>query len=117
MRISDWSSDVCSSDLCEAGAGDDIGGAAFSPVVEHAASAQAAARASSWWRRCMDMADSLLKLCRTLARAGFRVDERGRTRRSAAPAAGAELARQRVARSEEHTSELQSLMRTSYAVC
>src|SRR3546814_5897954 len=64
---------------CEAGAGDDIGGAAFSPVVEHAASAQAAARASSWWRRCMDMADSLL-------------------------------------RSEEHTSELQSLMRISYAV-
>src|SRR3546814_4771444 len=63
---------------CEAGAGDDIGGAAFSPVVEHAASAQAAARASSWWRRCMDMADSL--------------------------------------RSEEHTSELQSLMRISYAV-
>src|SRR3546814_4712378 len=47
MRISDWSSDVCSSDLPgEAGAGDDIGGAAFSPVVEQAASAQAAARAS-----------------------------------------------------------------------
>src|SRR3546814_14891334 len=53
----------------EAGAGDDIGGAAFSPVVEQAASAQAAARASRWWRRCMDMADSLLKVCRTLARA------------------------------------------------
>src|SRR3546814_5162739 len=62
----------------EAGAGDDIGGAAFSPVVEQAASAQAAARASRWWRRCMDMADSLLKVCRPLARAGFRVDERGK---------------------------------------
>src|SRR3546814_12594880 len=61
----------------EAGAGDDIGGAAFSPAVEQAASAQAAARASRWWRRCMGMADSVLKVCRTLACAGFRVDERG----------------------------------------
>src|SRR3546814_13102427 len=91
MRISDWSSDVCSSDLDarltvaelavlvpgEAGAGDDIGGPAFPPVVEQAASAQAAARASRRWRRCMDMADSVLEARLTLARAGVRVDERG----------------------------------------
>src|SRR5690606_23677946 len=32
----------------EAGAGDDIGGAAFSPVVVQAASVQAAARTSRW---------------------------------------------------------------------
>jgi hypothetical protein len=59
----------------EAGVGDDIGGAVFSPVVEQAARAQAAAMASKWWRGCMDMMVSLLKVSRTLARAGFTADE------------------------------------------
>src|SRR3546814_771254 len=45
----------------EAGAGDDIGGAAFSPVVEQAASEQEAAGGSRWWGRGLGMADSGLK--------------------------------------------------------
>ena len=59
----------------EAGVGDDIGGAVFSPVVEQAARAHAAAMASRWWQWRMDMLVSLLKFPRTLARAGFTVDE------------------------------------------
>src|SRR3546814_3148179 len=74
MRISDWSSDVCSSDLRTAG------------VRTSAAAPQD--RASG---------------CGS-ARAGA----------SAGPPAGRAI--HRAARSEEHTSELLSLMRISYAV-
>src|SRR3546814_9204901 len=86
MRISDWSSDVCSSDLQ---------GAAGSPPIRAAWKRASAPPPSAW--RCGPPA--------------------------AAPraiAAGAEPAppssRPRAPRSEEHTSELQSLMRISYAV-
>src|SRR3546814_2116698 len=72
MRISDWSSDVCSSDL-------------------------GAARRSPPRRR----------------RAARPRRSRPRARRD--PAGRQPLPR-RLSRSEEHTSELQSLMRTSYAV-
>src|SRR3546814_1798522 len=97
MRISDWSSDVCSSDLC---------------------------------RRRLAGEAGLVGLAR-LAEAGTQIDDTGQQ-----PLAirvdglfeallrqrGAEAADQTVAdadvrgRSEEHTSELQSLMRISYAV-
>src|SRR3546814_5307848 len=77
MRISDWSSDVCSSDLSQ-------------PC---STARQAAARL-----RCKLRFDCCAAL-RALAQSGP-------PRRHHAMAA----------RSEEHTSELQSLMRTSYAV-
>src|SRR3546814_3254237 len=103
MRISDWSSDVCSSDL-----GDDrdqvdgplqiVGG---------------------------DLAELLAQLLSALVRDGGR----GAARRRRAGRSGAGLraggrpqphcgrdAGQHKGRSEEHTSELQSLMRISYAV-
>src|SRR3546814_3652703 len=97
MRISDWSSDVCSSDL----------------------------------QGCVQ--DRQGQVCRAGRDRGgdgtqhrHRTDVRGRCRaQSADPAgdAGTERAaaaacrpRSCVARSEEHTSELQSLMRSSYAV-
>src|SRR3546814_4968742 len=83
MRISDWSSDVCSSDLLR----DDPHPARASALADE--------------RRCATRLHS-------------------RARRSAEPAR--RMARpggQRALgqRSEEHTSELQSLMRISYAVC
>src|SRR3546814_5329423 len=90
MRISDWSSDVCSSDL-----------------------ARRSSRVSG--RRCR--ADG--------ARTGSREDGKGQrhgpSRRRYQCNAHAAVARRRrasghPARSEEHTSELQSLMRISYAV-
>src|SRR3546814_2711499 len=97
MRISDWSSDVCSSDLAAlAGAT-----AAFAFAV---AAFAAAARASGV----------------TAGSSGIRL---GSTRPvGAAPSLAAKLSspspsKTRAAlRSEEHTSELQSLMRISYAV-
>src|SRR3546814_6127450 len=58
MRISDWSSDVCSSDLLQAGDGDDVAGAGLLDVLavigvhlQHAADAQIG-RASCRERVC-----------------------------------------------------------------
>src|SRR3546814_7826705 len=92
MRISDWSSDVCSSDL--------------HPRRENVAfyADPAAARAAGF-RACLR--------CKP--------DEVGRDRIAVARAiALIEAAEEAIAlddlRSEEHTSELQSLMRISYAV-
>src|SRR3546814_4065658 len=76
MRISDWSSDVCSSDLAE-----------MAP----------SSRARSFGRRS--------------AKAAMR-RESAVTRVALAARRGGD----NEARSEEHTSELQSLMRISYAV-
>src|SRR3546814_9942442 len=86
MRISDWSSDVCSSDL-EAvliGFGTDTG---------------TVAAASDWG------ADMQIKTVRPA-----RVDSYEHAFRRTG------IARSLTDRSEEHTSELQSLMRISYAV-
>src|SRR3546814_2082109 len=83
MRISDWSSDVCSSDL----------------------SRTPRSIRTSW--------NGLTS--RSGATTGWRIE-------SAAPSASqigrssSEMQSQRSRRSEEHTSELQSLMRISYAV-
>src|SRR3546814_2053638 len=97
MRISDWSSDVCSSDLRLLG------------------------------RREIDLApgDGASGICggrgtrpphhRRGAR-GFRACAAVGEPRSVCRAGGRALARGSGTRSEEHTSELQSLMRISYAV-
>src|SRR3546814_4523375 len=96
MRISDWSSDVCSSDLAEHAAG---------PVDQRArhgrALAFAARQLAGLVLQSMAEADRFEQLARGLARIVY-----GRA---------AQHHRQHH-RSEEHTSELQSLMRISYAV-
>src|SRR3546814_7572191 len=85
MRISDWSSDVCSSDLPGDGC----------------ASATSSANASSASPQLVGgEADS--------------ASSRSRNASGIAPPASSSTAS--VSRSEEHTSELQSLMRISYAV-
>src|SRR3546814_9495108 len=99
MRISDWSSDVCSSDL---------------PL--------ASARISG--NSCV-MAIDLNILLRAYAMGIFPMAD-GRDdpeifwvepkRRAILPLSGLHLSRSLRKRSEEHTSELQSLMRISYAV-
>src|SRR3546814_5005451 len=104
MRISDWSSDVCSSDLAEA-------------------HAKGIAR--------VDLADGLvveglvnvIRQMEEIAEIGekdgrvVRIEDRHTRFDAVKPGAGGELALQavRVARSEEPTSELQSLMRNTYA--
>src|SRR3546814_5919480 len=87
MRISDWSSDVCSSDLCGAR---DVPGP----------------------RGSVELADKLGRQAKAVFLA--------RCHHSSTPLSGSSAAFRAVRlikrRSEEHTSELQSLMRISYAV-
>src|SRR3546814_2551186 len=98
MRISDWSSDVCSSDLNIP--------AASSPVEDPAGIITSGTRLSN---------HSPFSITELVDRF-----ERGMAHRRqlVAEAVTAKKAREAAAqeRSEEHTSELQSLMRISYAV-
>src|SRR3546814_5675004 len=91
MRISDWSSDVCSSDL------------------RHADHACRASCGRHWPIAGGDRGHAPRALRRHAAAGGRRADRRK-------PAAGDSVAAPGRVRSEEHTSELQSLMRISYAV-
>src|SRR3546814_4130662 len=92
MRISDWSSDVCSSDL-------------RSNTAERSAATRANRRCSGSARTAAALATSTYGCSNSPMR--ILVSRIGRTASSSSAC---------VIRSEEHTSELQSLMRTSYAV-
>src|SRR3546814_8200170 len=115
MRISDWSSDVCSSDLCDP--------VAWEPPV--AGGLSAARRGARPCRISGGAARPRRRLDRRLRAAGAaarrclaHADRAGALDRRASRCAGAGRrgAARACRRSEEHTSELQSLMRTSYAV-
>src|SRR3546814_7590069 len=103
MRISDWSSDVCSSDLGTAG-GCDLG---RQPALGPALSQRGDAVAS---RRRGRSEEGTCQI-----RAYGRRQPSARARHIALRHARSEPFRA-TPRSEEHTSELQSLMRISYAV-
>src|SRR3546814_7062510 len=117
MRISDWSSDVCSADLTGAPAH------TISSAQQAKASATAATGAARlshrgmWARGSSRMAGPpAVVLERALAGhqqpEGGEIGLLGRHRRGEASA----VQHRDAVRSEEHTSELQSLMRLSYAV-
>src|SRR3546814_1645985 len=119
MRISDWSSDVCSSDLAVLAdrAGGDAG--RHLPAAQHAAALRGrhggglSARPDLRQAGALDVADLGDRVghpvFRAALRAGAAADHPGGGQPDGhAPGAGS--------RSEEHTSELQSLMRISYAV-
>src|SRR3546814_5803996 len=111
MRISDWSSDVCSSDLAEADTVESglrmpmpdasvmTGRAEFVSATNAAATGSrstcrwAGSGGSCWPRQCRTRR-------RSFAKSSFSASKMNDGRE----------------RSEEHTSELQSLMRISYAV-
>src|SRR3546814_5335037 len=99
MRISDWSSDVCSSDLTSS--------ARVRRLLEQPRQMRGVRR------------DHLRGLGHFLRRF-LQILEVGRSHRLADPIAGGDRGDRPAdvveRRSEEHTSELQSLMRTSYAV-
>src|SRR3546814_6818537 len=108
MRISDWSSDVCSSDLAPGHANAASNSAAHAPPPRSAGGSRRA-RMGLERRMCPILGASRVTLrpgvvARALAPATLRCED------SRAPGEGAP------GRSEEHTSEIQSLMRLSYAV-
>src|SRR3546814_7386353 len=105
MRISDGSSDVCSSDLVD----DQARAAALLQValhdLAHAGIGQVAARIHDQHVAGLDQGHGLVDE-QVVARP--RLDRQRAAHQLAAPVVAG--------RSEEHTSELQSLMRHSYAV-
>src|SRR3546814_3679447 len=127
MRISDWSSDVCSSDL-GAGADVDLWILGSSLFGAHMAALMGLpyAFASHFAPKALDEAIALYRqefrpseyLDKPYVMLGYNVfaadtDAEARFLASSMQHSFVSL---RTGRSEEHTSELQSLMRTSYAV-
>src|SRR3546814_5089175 len=106
MRISDWSSDVCSSDLKDRGQ-------IFRVDVDTIESVEAAGD-----YMCIKTGDNTLILRETMKDLEKRLDPRRFQRVHRSTIVNLDLVRQVKphTRSEEHTSELQSLMRISYAV-
>src|SRR3546814_937647 len=112
MRISDWSSDVCSSDLPDGRV--DCCPPTFGPALHDA---------ERIFEELRDGADGLTLIHRRDAwmmnswlRNLPRMQKGGRTTNPLWMSPDDAAARGLVERSEEHTSELQSLMRISYAV-
>src|SRR3546814_2833444 len=101
MRISDWSSDVCSSDL---GPPPASGGAAMTPVRK---------KRLYWILALVCGASAAVALALSALRENINLFY---TPSQIATGEAPHGTRIRAGRSEEHTSELQSLMRISYAV-
>src|SRR3546814_8839406 len=108
MRISDWSSDVCSSDLDVLGNAAERIDSEAQPVLRVVGETRAL-DVGQRGRRIVAVAE-----CGQLPGHVLLVKPEGPHRVDAVDPGGGEVAV--VARSEEHTSELQYLMRTSYAV-
>src|SRR3546814_1666861 len=108
MRISDWSSDVCSSDLVE-------------PAPQRADQLRADAHLALHLGRAqvevaVPEADILAGVLVGVERQRLGLVEHLDRGRDHFHLAGGNLRIRRLARSEDHTSELKSLMRISYAV-
>src|SRR3546814_10267103 len=115
MRISDWSSDVCSSDLGPSGISVHPAGCADADAVVRRLLLRGLSAVCVHLPLGADARDE--DRLRTSAKGAHDVQEsqsdppwHGR------PVDGDHAFRSRQRRSEEHTSELQSLMRISYAV-
>src|SRR3546814_3643492 len=98
MRISDWSSDVCSSDLTSSSLHDVPVNSGTGPSVHSAGVAVGVATGAG------NIAGPGVAIMNAVGRPVLLLIVPGRR------------ARRSALRSEEHTSELQSLMRISYAV-
>src|SRR3546814_3798301 len=114
MRISDWSSDVCSSDLLKRPHhGFDLGHFFLEPLdMFERESLDVGAGAASVGPEAQQLAD-LLHGKAKITRAP---DEAQAVHVGVVIVAVARVLTRNLGRSEEHTSELQSLMRISYAV-
>src|SRR3546814_963082 len=123
MRISDWSSDVCSSDLSKLGR-PDTGFSRWAEarrrLRETLALIAAIRHSAAPIDEVTSMAASttLAAISATVTPSAIGVNQCWRRVVKVSSSTASESARAGVQpiRSEEHTSELQSLMRTSYAV-
>src|SRR3546814_2451617 len=122
MRISDWSSDVCSSDLSFLANTLYADAAAQAAVQNFDAVISLYQEALPQWRKIVAAKPADANSRNILAGMLVQLGNKSLSGQDKATANGyykeaTELARKSAtARSEEHTSELQSLMRTSYAV-
>src|SRR3546814_2360830 len=125
MRISDWSSYVCSSDLPVAADSTALSGSAAATPPAASRAARAHGRSSLCARHAglAERTGQKIVLQRQLPDLGVKllhVHHRRRGARTAPEHLGGTVEKLRppspIYRSEEHTSELQSLMRISYAV-
>src|SRR3546814_3675762 len=106
MRISDWSSDVCSSDLLKSDPD-------FMDLSWRLHNNAAVTEVVSGWSRALPTAEAVARL-RAGGVACAPINDIEDLKRW--PHLRERGMLNEVERSEEHTSELQSLMRTSYAV-
>src|SRR3546814_1937183 len=110
MRISDWSSDVCSSDLQQAEqlTYEVLTNGLLPDTLQGLDDllARRSGQATTWlsWLRNAPQSPAARTILRLIERLAY------------VRALGLDRARADMTRSEEHTSELQSLMRISYAV-
>src|SRR3546814_5524306 len=121
MRISDWSSDVCSSDLVPLllvvalALAVAVGAWSLRAIVLHSFERLEVANAELDLRRFANAIDyQVAVLARQFTNAVEHADDASDIVLDVLPLESPNAAR--TARSEEHTSELQSLMRISYAV-
>src|SRR3546814_7204241 len=117
MRISDWSSDVCSSDLCCARAAASATRSCWRPSASTPPTPPSGTAASVWWRAS---SPSWRRWSRGRRARQPRTTSAHDIRARGAPVSQRPQAHTAVVpvlvRSEEHTSELQSLMSIQYAV-
>src|SRR3546814_9722239 len=122
MRISDWSSDVCSSDLPNPDACAEIGRflARFhEAVADFPLDRQNGLSLAAWRKLAAQCGDGLAQIAPdlpALVDAQLGALEREWPHSLPSGVIHADLFPDNALRSEEHTSELQSLMRISYAV-
>src|SRR3546814_4984704 len=115
MRISDWSSDVCSSDLPRLGAAEAFMDGEMELVEGDIMELIALIRMNTPWDRGAKLLDKGW-FGRRAEWVTTRIGSINRQRRSRANVKHHYDIGNDLYRSEEHTSELQSLMRISYAV-
>src|SRR3546814_3674895 len=119
MRISDWSSVVCSSDLPADAAGDEhrhLGGDLGQDLLREHAGRDRADMAAGLHALDHQRVDARADQLLGEAERGREADQLRAAHLDRLEAAARWQAAREHDRSEEHTSELQSLMRTSYAV-
>src|SRR3546814_1522505 len=116
MRISDWSSDVCSSDLCG------VRDRRRAVIVRRRMGMRKTGKGGyGHGKNLVSQGEAMRASCQSRAPGATVVLMPDDNFRSQVPAASALFLREAevrrgIERSEEHTSELQSLMRISYAV-